>query len=212
VGLAGEVSMERPDRGRGRRRPERPAGEPIEDRARGEEAAGRRLHVSLHAGDLPREEEVGALAHREVRREQARRLEERVPVDLAEPQELGAGEPRDELAEDAALLGPGETRLEPDQVEGGAGRVLPPELHHRVRAPPGARILEADRLHRPVREHLRTPFGHHLDRQAALEVARLLERVRRDLATRDEGRDEREVLPLVERQVQVVVPLPLPPS
>ena len=50
-------------------------------------------------------------------------------------------------------------------------RVLAPQLHHGVRPLPGARIGQPDRLHRPERQRLLAALGHHLDRQAALEVA-----------------------------------------
>ena len=34
-------------------------------------------------------------------------------------------------------------------------------------------VGQADRLHRPIRQCLAAPFGHHLDRQAAFEVGRV---------------------------------------
>src|SRR6266542_5766081 len=117
-------------------------------------AARRGLDVPLDAGDLAREEEVRPIARGEVRREEPRRVEEGVPVDLPEPEELGRREPGDERPEDPALLGPGEPRLEPDEVVGRPLDVLAPELHDRVRPSPRARILESHRLHWAVGEHV----------------------------------------------------------
>ena len=113
-------------------------------------------------------------------------------------------ERRDHL-EDPLLLGVREPRLEADQVVRGAVAVLGPQLHDRVRALPGARIAQADRPHRPERAASSgAALGHHLDRQAALEVARLLEVVRRDLAARATAATNASYSRLVERAVDVV--------
>ena len=74
-----------------------------------------------------------------------------------------------------------------------------------MRPAPRPRIDETDRLHGPEGERLATARGHHLDGQAALEVARLLERVRLDLLTREQLVDEPLVLLARQRQVQVIV-------
>src|SRR5204863_66002 len=69
----------------------------------------------------------------------------------------------------------------------------------------GARVAEADRLHRPEAQALRAGRGDHLDRLAALEVGRagfpLLEF---GLVAGQQARDEGLVLLLVERAVDVV--------
>ena len=68
---------------------------------------------------------------------------------------------------------------------------------------PGARIGQADRLHRAEGERLLAALGHHLAGQAALEVARLLELARGHLLRLDERPDERLVAGLVEGAVDV---------
>ena len=55
----------------------------------------------------------------------------------------------------------------------GAERIVLSQLHDGIgRSPPGMRICEPDRLHRTEAQGLATALGHHLDRQAALEVGR----------------------------------------
>jgi len=63
---------------------------------------------------------------------------------------------------------------------------------------------QTDRPHRAEAQRLGAALGHHFDRHAALEVARLLELVRQHFAARVDRGDERLVLELVERAVDVV--------
>src|SRR3569623_2741392 len=104
-------------------------------------------------------------------------------MDRAEPEELCLLEAGHHL-EDLLLLGIREPGLEPDEVVRGAIAVLRPELDHRPRAKPGPRIAQADRSHRAAPQRLGPALGHHLDRHAALEVARLLAVARQELAAR----------------------------
>ena len=68
-------------------------------------------------------------------------------MDHAEAHELGLLEPGNQL-QHARLLAPLHLRLESHQAEVIAGEVVLPELHDRVGLAAGARIGEADRLHR----------------------------------------------------------------
>ena len=97
------------------------------------------------------------------------------------------------MPEHALLLGNPEPRLEADQVPHLARPVLPPELHHRVRLAAGARIGQADRLHRAEAQRLAAAARHLLDRQAALEVRHLVELVAVVLVGREQRVDERLV-------------------
>ena len=76
-------------------------------------------------------------------------------------------------AEDAHLLAVFQLGLEADHVEERAERVVLAQLHDRIglrRRP--VRIGQAERLHRPVAQRLAPALGHHLDRQAAVEIGR----------------------------------------
>src|SRR3546814_6998767 len=52
--------------------------------------------------------------------------------------------------------------------------VFQAQLHDGIRLAAGARVGQADRLHRPEGERAGPALCHHLDRQAALEIGRVL--------------------------------------
>ncbi len=56
----------------------------------GQESSGNGFDIPLHPADLPREQKARPRPGLERRAEQARRVDVGVPVDLAEPHELGA--------------------------------------------------------------------------------------------------------------------------
>ena len=63
--------------------------------------------------------------------------------------------------------------LEADHVEQRAERIVLPQLHDRMGFHQRiVRVGQADRLHRPVAQGLAAALGHHLDRQAAVEIGR----------------------------------------
>ncbi len=207
--LASDVAEERAQRGRRGRRNEARAAQPREHPPRCYVSRPRALDVPFDAGDLSGAVDVRPRLQGSVQRDRERPIEEGVAMDLAEPHPLGLLQPRDAASEDALLLGPGEPRLESDQVPRRAREVLAAQLHNSVRPGAGARVGEPHRLHRAVGEHVAAALGHHLDGQAAFEVARLLERVRRDLLPAQELVDEPFVLFAGERQVEVVRALAL---
>ena len=174
-----------------------------------EQPGAERLRVSLHPGELAREEEAVVVARREGRAERGRAVEVRVPMDAAEAQELRVAQARNHR-EDALLLGNAEPRLEADEVPHPARAVLAPQLHHRMRLPAGSRIGKAHRLHRTEARRLPAPPRHLLDRQASLEVGHLVEIVARVLIGSRERVDERLVLVAGHRAVEVVVAVALP--
>src|SRR6202012_1161463 len=100
---------------------------------------------------------------------EARAVEEGVAVQAAQPRELRVLQAGDG-AEQAHLLAVLQLGLEADDVPQRAERIVLAQLHHRPRPLAGARIAQADRLHRAEAQALWPGRGDHLDRLAALEV------------------------------------------
>ncbi len=175
--------------------------------AAGEKPGGGALHIALDAGDLSGEAQPRHGVEPQLTVDEARRVEERVAVQPAEPGELGALQAGDG-AEQADLLAVLQLGLEADHVVERAQRVVLAQLHHGVGL--HLRVMgvgEAARLHRPVAERFGSAFGHDLDGQAAVEEGgRRLERLRQRRLSREQAGDERLVLRLVERAVDVVGP------
>ena len=88
-----------------------------------------------------------------------------------EARELGILQARDH-PENARLLAVLQLGLEANHVPQRAKRVVLPQLHDGMRTPPGARIVEADGLHRSEAERVVAALGHDFDRQAPFEVWR----------------------------------------
>ncbi len=127
-------------------------------------------------------------------------------MDAAEAGEFGALQPRDG-GEEALLLTMGHLGLEADHVVKGAERVVLAQLDDRRRLV--LRVVgvgQPDRLHRPEGKRPRAALGHHLDRQAGLEIGGVLFPVlERHLVGCQQGFDEGVILPLVHRAVDVVL-------
>src|SRR6266542_2986260 len=176
----GDVADERSDRGLGREHHGRlalPRGGDVE---RGDEPAHRRFEVALDADELAGE--IGALGGAQPMRgeKECRRVDVGVPMHDPKARELGAREAR-QRAEDPALLGPTEIRLEANEVVEARRRVVLAELHDGVRPPAGPRIGETERLQRAEPQRLGTAPGELLDRQTGLEPHRPFEVVELDL-------------------------------
>ncbi len=128
-------------------------------------------------------------------------------MDAAVAQELRPLEPGNE-PQHALLLGDLQARLEAHEVPHLARPVLLPQLHHRVRLPPRARVDQADGLHGTEAQRVAPPLRQLLDREAAFEVlgGRAIELVVGAvlLGTVERGH-ERVVLRRRERRVPVVV-------
>ena len=136
--------------------------------------------------------------------EQLRRIEEGVAVEAAEARELGVAQAGDH-AEDVGLDGVAQLGLEADHVVERAELVVLAQLHDGVGLLVRlVRIGEPDRLHRPVAQRLAAALGHHLDRQAAVEIGDLLPVVMLVRLAGEERVDEGVVLRLVHRAVDVV--------
>ena len=126
-------------------------------------------------------------------------------MQAAEPGELGVLEPRNG-AEHALLRAMLQLGLEADDVVERAELVVLAQLHDRVGLDGRiVRIGEPDRLHRAVAQRFVAALGHHLDRQAAVEIGRVgLPFLEVDLLALEQRGDEGVVLLLRHRAVDVV--------
>src|SRR5579862_509487 len=100
-------------------------------------------------------------------------IEECVAMEPAEPREFRVLEPGNS-SEDAHLIAMAQLRLEADEVVKRAERIVLPQLHDRIGPPLLSRIFKPDRLHRPKAQRVGAARCHHLDRQAAIEIGRVL--------------------------------------
>ncbi len=162
-----------------------------------------RLDVAFNARHLAREEHVRPAAHLPCLGEHGRSVHVRIAMDHSEPHELGLFESGHE-PQDARLLAPLELRLEADQAVVIAREVVLAQLHGGVRLAAGARIDEADRLHRAEPQRVDPSMRHHFDRQAAFKKAFLVEIVNGGRLGMDERVVETIVLLVCERTVHIV--------
>ena len=137
------------------------------------------------------------------RAQMPRPVDERVAVHRAEARECGVLEAGDHL-DDALLLRHFHLRLEADDVEVIVGEVFLAQLHDRVRPLAGARMFEADRLHRTEAQRVDAARRDLLDRQAAFEVRRLLEVVQRKSSADSSAATNASYSSLRHRRVEVV--------
>ena len=77
-------------------------------------------------------------------------------------------------AQDARLLAELQMILKSDQVEALGAQILLAQLHDGPRTPAGARIGEAHRLHRSEAQRVAAAARDLLDRQARLEIRRVV--------------------------------------
>ena len=136
-----------------------------------QEPDGGALDIALAAGDLARQADMRRCLHAQGEVEQARAVDEGVAMQAAQPRELGPLQPRDQ-PEHPDLLGMLQLGLKSDHVVERSQGVVLPQLNHRMRPSPRPGVGQAHRFHRPEAQRLRPALGHHLDRQAALEIGR----------------------------------------
>src|SRR5690625_4840981 len=94
-------------------------------------------------------------------------------MDTAETRELRLLQSRNH-AKDPKLLAILQLGLEADHVEQRRQRIVLTKLDHGVSFPVGSRIEQPNRLHRSVAQGLAPALRHHLDRQTAFEIGRVL--------------------------------------
>ena len=126
-------------------------------------------------------------------------------MQAAKPRELGVLEPGNG-AEYALLRAVLQLGLETDDVVERAELVVLAQLHDRVGLYGRiVRIGQPDRLHRPMPQRLAAALGHHLDRQAAVEIGRVgLPVLEVDLFAFEQRVDEGVVLLFRHRAVDVI--------
>ena len=139
----------------------------------GDQADAGGFHIAFAARHLAGEAQPRLRAQPQLAVEQLRRIQEGVAMQAAEPGEFGVLQPGNG-AEDALLRAVLQLGLEADDVVERAELVVLAQLHdgigfHRRIV----RVGEPDRLHRAVAQRLAAALGHHLDRQAAVEIGRV---------------------------------------
>ena len=107
-------------------------------------------------------------------------------------------------SENANLVGVLEFGLKSDHVEQRPQPIVLAKLHHRIRFLRSMRIGQTKWLHRSVAQSLAPAFGHHLNRQAPVEVRCFFPRVKRRLVARNQCVDKRVVVRARQRTVDVV--------
>ena len=127
----------------------------------------------------------------------------------AEARELGRLQAGDH-AEDARLFGVFQLGLKADHIVERAQLVVLAQLDHRMRAISSARVAQAHRLHRPEAQGFGAAGRCHLDRQAALEIGRVLFPILElALLALEKCRHEGLVLVPIQRAIDIVRPVPL---
>ena len=124
-------------------------------------------------------------------------------MDHAETDELGLFQTGNQ-PEHPGLLAPFQLRLKAHEAEVIAGQIVLPQLHRGERRTTGARIHQADRLHRSEAQRVNTAMGHDLDGQTPFEESLLVEVVHRRRFRVDEGLVESTVLLARERAIEIV--------
>src|SRR5579883_1026665 len=168
---AGDIAAERAHRSGGSQRPGLASGGERGGMHPGHQAGRDGLHVTLHARNLTGEKHVRPRAQLQRWREERRRVDVRVAMDLAVAQELGALEAGNH-AEDARLLAELQVVLKADQIEAVGAQVFLPQLHRGPGSPSGARVDEPHRLHGTETERIAPAPRQLFDRQAGFEKGR----------------------------------------
>jgi hypothetical protein len=127
--------------------------------------------IALDTGDLAGEADMGLGAQAHLLIQQRGRVDEGVAVDAAEPREGGVLQPGNH-PENIRLRAVLHLGLEADDVVERAELVVAAQLHDGVGLFTRiVRVGQAHGLHRAMAQRLAPAFGHHLDGQAAVEIA-----------------------------------------
>src|ERR1700730_16244560 len=125
-------------------------------------------------------------------------------MNLSKANEFGLLETRNQKKH-TFLLTDLEMILKTNEVVAVGKQILLPELHNGERLAISARIAKTNRLHRTVTQRVAPATRKLLDGQAALEVHRLFELVKRNRFGAEQRLVEPAVLLYIERTVQIVV-------
>ena len=171
----------------------------------GQSSHGCRLGVSFNPDQLAGEKYGPSGFQLQRIAKQLRRINERVPMQTAVPKEFRLFETGDH-AKDAPLFRIREFCLESDHIVTGSMDVLGAQLHDRTGT--GARpwIIQSDRFQRTELHRLASPFRHHFDGNATLEVRDFLEVLRLNFFRRDNGVIKCIIGHLIHRAIQIIIP------
>ena len=125
-------------------------------------------------------------------------------MQAAEPRKFRALQPRNG-AQHARLLAVFQLGLEADHIIERAERIILAQLHHRKGL--HARLMgigQPDRFHRTPAQRFPAALGHHFDRQAAVEIGRVLEVLELGLLGGEQRVDEILVLIAIQGAVDVI--------
>ena len=166
-------------------------------------ARGDGFRIPFHAGELSRNQNARSRLQLQRLRQQRGRVDIRIAMNLAIPQKLCVFESRNH-PQNPRLLAKLQMILKSNQIVTIRAQILAAQLHRRVRPTPRLGICQSRRLHRPKPQRIPPTPGRLFDRQAALEVLRLLPLLRLRLLRRGQRVDERLVLLLGERAIDVI--------
>ncbi len=184
----------------GRRR-RLPAREPRDDRKRRDEAARYAFHVSLHSAELACVEEPRHLPVHLQGSAGSGSVDERVSVNCAVAKDFGLFEAGQ--TPDYGELGcMPHACLEADQAKERSVPFLLSELHDCIRLRSRAGVGKSLRPQGPETKGIFSPGGHHLDRQACLEIAFLFERMKGQRIGAPDPLEKTGILPLIERHIE----------
>ena len=108
-------------------------------------------------------------------------------------------------AENALLFAVFHFGLKPDHVAQSVFFVILPQLHNGIRfLSRGVRVGQAHGFHRAEKQRIAAAFGHHLNRQAAVEISAFFKIVKFRFFGRQQRIDKSIILRLGQRTVDVV--------
>src|SRR5262249_32735737 len=104
------------------------------------------LDIALHSANLPREQYVRMHLHLQRRREQGRRIDVGITMNLSVAQEAAVLEAGNE-SQHARLFAKLQMVLKSDEVIGIRAEIFLPKLHDGIRRLAGSWVFESDRFH-----------------------------------------------------------------
>ena len=94
--------------------------------------------------------------------------------------------------------------LEANQIKHALGGIVLPQLHHRIRLPPGFGVRQTHRLHGAVAQRIQSPARHHLHGHTAFKHIAVLKAVYLCLLGKNQFAYKRLVLLFVQGAVDVI--------
>ena len=166
------------------------------------QAHGSAFNIAFDAGDLPGKADMGMRLQAHLVVEQAGRIDERIAVNAPKTREGRIFQSGNHF-EYSGLRAVFHLGLEPHDVVQRPQFVIPAQLHHGIGLHRVVRIGQAHGFHRPETRGFAAPFGHHFQRQTAIEIACGFTFMKFGLVGGQYGVDERLILRAVHRAVHV---------